>query len=494
MMPQLWAGLLLLLAAMILIELGLFSRRPRLITPTEALASSLIWVVTAAGVALVIARVYDSNLLGLNLEAALSNPINNLPLTGAEAVVQFVTVYVTELALTLDNILVIAALIAFFKVPPLLVSRVLFWGIVVSLVLRLGLILGAGALIERYAWMVFVFASLLLLSMLRTLLLPDKRTDFSRRWTVRLIRKLVPVGPMPDGPKLFTRINGRLTVTPLLLIVAVMGVADLTYAADSIPAAFSITTDPFLAFAGNALAILSLRALYFAIVNLVDRFRFLKLTLVAIMAFIAVTTIIFHQQKLAAEITLAVVVSLLAVGVGASALASIRARTSATPAPSTTPEAAAPTPYEDIVDAAVVARRNFRKVLILIAGTAVVIFGIAITPLPGPGPTVLVPIGVAILATEFVWARALFERGKVLAENITARSDRVSRRIPRWIAFPALILFYGFWTAVYFGFWTDFYFGLKPGFMRGFAIATAFGLSFPVLAWAYRLLTRRGQS
>jgi tellurite resistance protein TerC len=106
MMPQLWAGLLLLLAAMILIELGLFSRRPRLITPTEALASSLIWVVTAAGVALVIARVYDSNLLGLNLEAALSNPINNLPLTGAEAVVQFVTVYVTELALTLDNILV----------------------------------------------------------------------------------------------------------------------------------------------------------------------------------------------------------------------------------------------------------------------------------------------------------------------------------------------------------------------------------------------------
>ncbi len=487
---------------MILIELGLFSRRPRLITPTEALASSLIWVVTAAGVALVIARVYDSNLLGLNLEAALSNPINSRALTGNEAVVQFVTVYVTELALTMDNILVIAALIMFFKVPALLVSRVLFWGIVVSLVLRLGLILGAGALVQAYAWMIYVFASLLLVSMLRTLLLPDKRTDFSRRWTVRLIRRLVPVGPMPDKPKLFAIVNGRPAVTPLLLVVAVMGVADLTYAADSIPAAFSITSDPFLAFAGNALAILSLRALYFAIVNVVDRFRFLKLTLVAIMAFIAVTTIIFHQQKLAAEITLAVVVSLLCVGVGASVLATMRSRSSAaaaaqaaaTQAARTQASAASPTPYEDIVDAAVVARRNFRKVLILIAGTAVVILGIAITPLPGPGPTVLVPIGVAILATEFVWARALFERGKVLAENITERSDRVSRRIPRWIAIPALMLFYGFWTAVYFGFWTDYYFGLRPGFMRGFAMATAFGLSFPVLAWAYRLLTRRGQS
>jgi tellurite resistance protein TerC len=200
MMPQLWAGLLLLLAAMILIELGLFSRRQRLITPTEALASSLIWVVTAAGVALVIARVYDSNLLGLNLEAALSNPINSRALTGNEAVVQFVTVYVTELALTMDNILVIAALIMFFKVPALLVSRVLFWGIVVSLVLRLGLILGAGALVQAHALMIYVFASLLLVSMLRTLLLPDKRTDFSRRWTVRLIRRLVPVGPCPTSP------------------------------------------------------------------------------------------------------------------------------------------------------------------------------------------------------------------------------------------------------------------------------------------------------
>jgi tellurite resistance protein TerC len=489
-MLWLWTGLLGLLVALIAVELGLLTRRPRVITPAEALVTALLWGLTAVGLGLAIDWVYDANLLNLRAIVTDAPPLaaGAQPLKGDEAVVQFFTAYVTELALTLDNIAVLLALFTYFKVPPQLVARVLFWGIVLTLLLRLGLILIAGALATTFSWFVYVFALLLLVAMLRTLLLPDIRTDFSRRWVVRTIRRFVPIGPMPQDHRLFTRLNGKLALTPLALVVLTAGVADLTYAADSIPAAFSITSDPFIAFAAQAMAILALRSLYFALAGVVRRFRYMKLTLVAIMGYIVVKTLAFRQGELATEITLMVVSGLLLLGAGCSFLSEMRRARAQRLA---TPDAPDPVPIEDLAEAAAAAKRNFRKVMILIAGTVVILFGIAITPLPGPGPTVLVPIGVAILATEFVWAQALFRRGKDLAQRATNTSDRISKSLPRWIVIPALLGFYGFWA--WLAYWAH-YSDPPKTLWRNFAFATAFGLSFPVLGWAYRLVFRKGQS
>jgi len=497
-MLWLWIALLGLLVALIAVELGLLTRRPRTITPAEALATALMWGLAAVGLGLAIDWVYDKNLLDLRALVTEDSPVpaSLRSLAGNEAVVQFFTAYVTELALSLDNIAVLLALFTFYKIPQPLVARVLFWGIVISLTLRLGLILIAGSLAANFHWFIYVFAALLLLAMLRTLLLPDGRTDFSRRWTVRTIRRFVTVAPMPTDHRLLTRHNGRLAITPLALVVLIAGLADLTYAADSIPAAFSITSDPFIAFAANAMAILALRSLYFALSGVVKRFRYLKLTLVAIMAYIVVKTAIFRQGEIATEITLMAVSGLLLLGVAASVLSEHRRERRAklpqdSDGPAAIREQPDPTPLEDLTEAAAATRRNFRKVLILIAGTVVILFGIAITPLPGPGPTVLIPIGVAILATEFVWAQALFRRGKDLALRATKTSDRISKALPRWIVIPALLGFYGFWA--WLAHWAH-YSDPPKAFWRTFAFATAFGLSFPVLGWAYRLVFRKGQS
>lgn len=476
-MLWLWLGLLAVLAVLITVEFLFLARRPRIVTPAEAWTNTLMWVMAAAGFARLTYHIYSTK--WEIVKTVIGDTPGVKPLEATEAMLQFVTVYLTEVALSLDNIAILALLFAFYKIPQQLIARVLFWGVALSLIVRLALILLAGSLTTSFAWFQYVFAILLLVAMVRTLILPDMRTNFNHLWVTRLIRRFVPVVRSRFGDHYIVRRAGRLAITPTLLVILVAGGADFSYTADFLPAAFSITADPFLAFAGNAFALLTLRSLFFSIAPVMGRFRFLKLTLVFIMLYIAVKTIFLKESNVNEIVTLAVVGGTVLAGVLASILVNKRRGVPESPV-----EELRPAPIDDLREAALSTQRNFRKVMILIAGTAVIIFGLIIAPLPGPGPTVLIPIGIAILGTEFIWAQRLMRVMKEQGELLAQRSDRISRSIPKWVAPFAVLAWIGGWYAL----WLV---ANRYVFWDKFVPATAFGTSFPFCVWVYRLIRRK---
>lgn len=507
----LWAILVCVIAVLAVVEFALLARRPRVIGPAEALAGTGLWIVAVAIFARVIYGVYQNDWLGiesvLSPPPQLSDKVDGAGLDGVTALMQFLTVYVAEIALSLDNIAALSLLLVFYRVPKSLVARVLFWAVTVSMIVRLALIAAVGPASMAVDWLHYLFAGLLLVAVARTLLLPDV-DDFIEKgggFIPRLLGRMVPVAPEPDGMRLTTRVadpvSGKLkwALTPLTAVVVVVALADLTYAIDFLPAAYTVTRDPFIAFAGNAFALLTLRSLFFTIAPFMGRFRFLKLSLAFIMLYIAFNTLFFHQARRPAEVTLGVVCGVLLVGVLASVLVNKRRGvpgaiaapplnplSSSTPSPSHPPTAQydfRPAPIDDIAEAAAATKRNFRKVCILIAGTAVIIFGVIIAPLPGPGPTVLVPIGIAILATEFLWARRLLNQLKEQGDKLAKASDRFSASIPKWVAWVAVVV----WPCA----WGSLWWMLKSNdytILASIALATASGLSFPFGIWAWRKL------
>lgn len=490
MNPWLWAILFCVIAVLAVVEFTLLARRPRVLAPAEALAGTGLWIVAAALFAFVTYSVYQNNWLGI--ETVFTRPSARVELDGVTALMQFITVYIAEMALSLDNIAALALLLVFYKVPQSHAARVLFWAVTFSLVVRLALIAAVGPLSVAIDRLHYVFAGLLLVAVVRTLLLPDADDNVGRGMIPRLIGRVVHVAPEPDGMRLTTRVADPVTgrtrwaLTPLTVVVLVIALADFTYAADFLPAAFTITKDPFVAFAGNAFALLTLRSLYFTIAPYMGRFRYLKLSLVFIMLYIAVNTLFFHQDRRPAEVTLGVVCGVLAVGVLASVLVNKRRglpESVVHPTEAHGPYEFRPAPIDDIKEAAAATKRNFRKVCILIAGTAVIIFGIIIAPLPGPGPTILVPIGIAILATEFIWAKRLLDQLKEQGDRLARYTDRMSASVPAWVAWLAVVL----WPCLWGGLWWL----LKSHDHKALAavvMASAFGCSFPFAIWAWRKL------
>lgn len=435
----LWPVLLLLVAVLVVLDLGILTRRPRVVTQTEALASTLLWLLAAVVFSFVIAYVYEVN--WLRIEETVSFPIEGGPLNGTQALWQFFTSYVIEIALSLDNLAVIALVYAAFGIPRPLLGRALFWSILIAMVIRLGMISGGAWLVAHWPNVKWFLGALLVLAMLRTLVLPDAQTDLSRKWYTRIVRSCFRIRETLDHQRLFTRVEEggkfKLCGTPMLGAVIVAALLDVTFALDSVPALFSVTKDPFLAFSASLLAGLGLRSLYFTIAELLPRFRFLRVSVVFILLFVAAKMFLAdHAPKLTTHVTLAVISGTMGLGVLASVLW-WRSRVRAHPE-----MAVRPTPLEDLTEAVEVGRRNARKIGILIAGTVIVLFGIAIAPLPGPGPTVLIPIGLALLATEFVWARWVLDKMKSGAFNLADRMDAIADRLGVWFV-PAV--FVAFW-------------------------------------------------
>lgn len=437
----LWLAFLVLVGTLVVVDLGLVTRRPRVVTPLEGLASYFLWLLAAVAFSLMVWFVYEKNWLNLEREVVQSMGPMPRDLDGRSAWMQFMTAFVLESALSLDNIAVIGLLLRHFKIPRELYARTLFWNTLVSLVARLIVILGVAWFFRGFDWFKWVLGGIIVLAMLRTLLLPDEKSDFSRHWAVRLIHGLLPVSAAHVGQKLCVRVETpgggqRLMLTPILAVVLVTTLMDLAFAVDSVPGLFAVTEDPFLAFSASAFAVLGLRSLYLALSGLLGRFRYLRVSLVFVLMAVAVKMFIDRYDQRDTLITLGAVAGIMGLGVGLSAL---RNRFS----PSKTPEELRPSPLDDLSEAVDVSRRNFRKVLILMAGSIVILVGIAIAPLPGPGPMVLIPIGFAILGTEFVWARRLQLRIKQQAGEFVKRADRVASRTSPWLVPPVVLAFAG---------------------------------------------------
>ena len=275
-----WVAFIAFVIVMLAIDLGVFNRKAHVISMYEAGRWSALTVVLAS---LFAAGIWTSTL-----------PIHNVG--GQKDALEFITGYVIELALSVDNIFVFVLIFSYFKVPPKYQHRVLFWGVLGALVMR-GAMIGAGALlIERFHWIIYVFGAFLVFTGIRMATQDELDIEPEANPALKLIRRFVPVTSHYDGQHFFTReeIGGRLrrAATPLFVVLVLVETTDLIFAVDSIPAVFAVTRDPFLVFTSNVFAILCLRSLYFLLAGVIEKFHYLKLGLSVVLVFIGVKMLV----------------------------------------------------------------------------------------------------------------------------------------------------------------------------------------------------------
>jgi len=303
----------------LLLDLGVFHREAHEVSLKEAVGWSIVWVTVGVAFSGVVYLAYQHHWLDMGLDVPMYNPalktdphaptIIRGQMGGAEAAQQYLTGYVVEKSLSMDNIFVIAMIFSFFAIPAKYQHRVLFWGIMGALLMRGVMILAGAELVLRYSWLLIVFGLFLLLTSLKMALL-ESHSDPGKNPVVRLVKKIYPVTTFYDGQRFFTRRTiaptytpdpktgrlradpapagtlGRRAITPLLLALIMVEITDLVFALDSIPAIFAITPDPFIVFTSNIFAILGLRSLYFCLAAMIRKFKYLKPALIIILAFV----------------------------------------------------------------------------------------------------------------------------------------------------------------------------------------------------------------
>jgi tellurite resistance protein TerC len=284
-----WTGFLAFVFVMLALDLGVFHRKSHAVGVKEALGWSAVWIGLALLFGVFVYFAYENHWLGIGLTPDATEQTDQFPNgrinDGRAAVAKYLTGYVVEKSLSIDNIFVIVLIFAFFGVPAAQQHRVLFWGILGALALR-GAMIGVGAvLIERFHWILYVFGAFLILTALKMLLSKAGHGEPGDNAVVRLVRRIFPVTDQFHGEHFLVRDHlGRRVLTPLALALVVVETTDLVFAVDSIPAVFAITADPFLVFTSNVFAMLGLRSLYFALAGLVTKFRYLKVSLAVILA------------------------------------------------------------------------------------------------------------------------------------------------------------------------------------------------------------------
>ncbi len=245
-------------------------------------------------------------------------------LRGPDKALEFLTGYVIEYSLSVDNIFVFILIFAYFRVPPLAQHRALVWGIVGALVMR-GVMIWLGIeLVNRFDFILYLFGAFLLVSAWRMFFVKQKPQDFGKSWIMRCCLRAFPITPTFHDEHFKARVNGRWMLTPLALALIVIDVMDLVFAVDSIPAVFAITRDTFIVYTSNICAILGLRSLYFLLVKLIDRFIYLKSGLAIILAFVGIKMIARDVFTIPTPISLAVVVAVLTTTIAVSMVATRR--------------------------------------------------------------------------------------------------------------------------------------------------------------------------
>jgi tellurite resistance protein TerC len=291
-----WIGFNLFVLAMLALDLGLLNKRAHTVHFREALGWSAMWVALAAAFAVI---VYFWH--------------------GRPATLEFVTGYVIELSLSVDNLFVFLVIFRYFRVPAEYQHEVLFWGIIGALVMR-GIFIAAGVgLMTRFHWIVYVFGAMLIYSGIKLLRQGDAEIHPENNPVLKLFRRLIPVTKDYEGDKFFVR-KHRLYATPLLAVLVVVETTDLLFAVDSIPAILAITRDAFIVYTSNVFAILGLRSMYFALAGLMDIFHYLHYGLSIVLIFVGIKMIGSNLFKIPTAIALAVVILVLASSVLASVM------------------------------------------------------------------------------------------------------------------------------------------------------------------------------
>ena len=293
-----WIFFILFIALMMALDLGVFHRKSHVVTFKESLAWTIVW-------------------MGL----AMTFNIIIYLWKGPDKAVEFLTGYLIELSLSVDNLFVFILIFGYFQVPRKYQHKILFWGILGALVLRVIFIFAGVAMMERFHWMIYLFGGILIISGYKMFFQKDKKIDPEKNPVLRLFKRFFPVTNQYDGSRFFTRQNHRWVATPLFLVLIIVETTDVIFAVDSVPAILAITTDKFIVFTSNAFAILGLRSLYFALAGILNVFRYLHLGLASILLFIGLKMVLAGVYKIPIEFALITVLAILIISIVASLIA-----------------------------------------------------------------------------------------------------------------------------------------------------------------------------
>jgi len=291
----LWVGFNLFVLLMLAVDLGVFHRREHVVTVREALAWTAVWVALAL--------------------------IFNVVLyfwRGPETALEFLTGYVIEKSLSLDNIFVFLLIFTYFGVSPVHQHRVLFWGILGALVMRAAFIAAGVGLIQRFHWVIYVFGGFLIITGIKMAVQKDREVHPERNPVLKLFKRFFPVSARYEGGRFFVKENGQRLATPLFIVLLVVETTDVIFAVDSIPAILAITLDPFIVYTSNVFAILGLRALYFALAGVMRMFHYLHYGLSLVLVFVGIKMVIADFYKIPIVVALGVVALTIVVSILAS--------------------------------------------------------------------------------------------------------------------------------------------------------------------------------
>ena len=298
-----WVGFLVFILAMLALDLGVFNKKAHAATVKEAAAWSTVWITLSLGFAGLIFYLY-----------------------GKQPALEFVTGYVIEYSLSVDNIFVIVLIFSYFRIPEKYQHRVLFWGIMGALVMRGAMIAGGALLIERFHWVIYVFGAFLIFTGIRMATHDESDIEPEANPILRLVRRVLPITHDYRGQEFFVKeppTRGAAPVimaTPLFVVLVLVETTDLIFAVDSIPAIFAVTRDPFLVYTSNVCAILGLRSLYFLLAGVINKFHLLKLGIAAVLTFVGVKMLLSGYYEIPIHLSLLVIVGVLGASVAASIL------------------------------------------------------------------------------------------------------------------------------------------------------------------------------
>lgn len=300
-----WISFFIVILIILALDLGVFNKTPHIISTKEASKWTTIWITLSFLFSGVIYWVYDNNYI--------SNPDGLKPLAAS---IKFITGYLIELSLSVDNIFVIAIIFSAFKIPQKYQHRVLFWGILGAIIFR-GLMIFFGVLlIHKFFWATYLFGFFLIFTAMKMLFTNgDEKFEPKKSFVYKSLKKLMPISNHIDKEHFFVKRRHITAATPLFVALVVIEVMDVVFAIDSVPAILAITSDPFLVFSSNIFAILGLRSMYFFLANMLEKFSYLEFSLIAILSFVGLKMLLHEIVEIPEWLSLAVIALSLLAGI-----------------------------------------------------------------------------------------------------------------------------------------------------------------------------------
>lgn len=387
-----WTGFLAVIVVLLLLDAGVLGRKQTHTSRAEASAFTAFWITLSLTFSVGVYYLYENGW-----------GIIDLPDTrGKIATPAFLAGYLLEKSLAVGNVLVIALVFQIMKIPREFGRRLLFWGIFGIVLFRIIALLSGWVILQNFPWTAYLFGLIAIFTAIKVLITSSKSYVPSDNLFIAAAESNFKVSPVIDGDKFFTSLNGKKALTPLMLALILIVCADIVFALNSVPAIYSITTDPFLVWTANCFALLGLRSLFITLEGAIYSLKYLKGSLVFLLTIMGVKMMLVQEYSMPPLLSLGLIAGVLSVGIISSLLIAIREIDEAS---------------GGMGRAISLTYREGRRILTIVLGSTVLLAGIAMVVLPGPA-IIVIPAGLAILGTEFVWARKLMKRLKKQGKSL----------------------------------------------------------------------------